>query len=88
MANLTISDLFLDGDFCEQLTKEELEMNIFGGAAGAGSISAAEYSQKGDVVEETAVTASVAVSDSRPFRIDLAYSFEPQLSVAAGVSFI
>lgn len=88
MANLTISDLFLDGDFFEQLTKEELEMNVFGGATAAGSVSAAEYSQKGNAVEETAVTASVAVSDRRPFRINLAHSFEPQLSVAAGVSFI
>ena len=86
--NLTISDLFLDGDFCEQLTKEELEMNVFGGATAAGSVSAAEYYRRGNLVGETAVTASVAASDPRPFRIDLTYSFEPRLSVAARVSFI
>lgn len=88
MANLNIRDLSFDEDF-EQLTKEELELiNIYGGAAGAGSVSAARYSQRGDVVEETAVTATAATSDRRPFRIDLSYSFEPRLSAAAGVSFL
>ena len=87
MANLTISDLLLDGDFCEQLSKEELDKNVFGGSTGAGSVSAALYSEKGNVVQETAVTATVAASDPRPFRIDLRYSFEPRLFVAAGVSF-
>ena len=86
MANLIIADLFQDGDFCEQLT--ELQMNVVGGATGAGSVSAGRYSQQGDVVEEEAVTATVATSDSRPFRIGLNYSFEPQLSVGAGVFYI
>jgi hypothetical protein len=85
MAKLIISDLFLDGDFCEQLTKEELEQNVFGGATGAGSVSAGRYSQNGGVVQEDAVTATVASSGSQPFRIDLSYSFEPRLSVSAGV---
>lgn len=88
MANLTISDLFLDGDFCEQLTSEELEMNVVGGATAAGSVSAGKYYQNGDVVEETAVTATAAISDPRPFTIDLKYSSEPQLFVSAGVSYI
>ncbi len=88
MANFIITNLFQDGDFCEQLTPEELQMNIVGGATGAGSVSAGRYSQQGDVVEAEAVSASVATSDSRPFRIDLNYSFEPRLSVGAGVSYI
>jgi hypothetical protein len=87
MANLNITDLFIEGDFFEQLTKEELELDVYGGAAGAGSVSAARYSQRGDVVDETAVTATVATSDRRPFKINLSYSFEPRLSAAAGVSF-
>ena len=87
MANLKITNLFDDGDFFEQLPPEELESNIFGGATGAGSVSAARYSQQGDAVDETAVTATVATSDRRPFKIDLSYSFEPQLSAAARVSF-
>lgn len=87
MTNRTISDLFLDGDFFEQLTKEELEMDICGAGAGAGSVSAAKYSQKdNNVVEEVAVTASVAASDRKPFTIYTKYSFEP-LFVDAGVSF-
>ena len=89
MANLNITDLSLDEDFEQLLTKEELELiNIYGGAAGAGSVSAARYSQRGDVVEETAVTATAATSDRRPFKIDLSYSFKPRLSAAAGVSFL
>ncbi len=88
MANLIIADLFQDGDFFEQLTPEELQTNIVGGATGAGSVSAGRYSQQGDVVEEEAVTATVATSDSRPFRIGLNYSFEPRLSVGAGVFYI
>ena len=88
MANLNITDLFIEGDFFEQLTEEELELNVYGGAAGAGSVSAARYSQRGDVVEETAVTATAATSDRRPFKIDLSYSFKPRLSAAAGVSFL
>ena len=88
MSNLMITDLIQDGDFLEQLTPEELQMNVFGGATAAGSVSAGQYSQQGDVVVETAVSASVATSDSRPFRIYLNYSFEPRLSVGAGVSYI
>lgn len=84
MSNLTISDLILDGDFFEQLTKEDLEMNVFGGATGAGSISAAQYSQKDN--NESAVTATVAASSPRPFKINLGYSFTP-LFVTAGVYF-
>lgn len=86
MTTLTIADLFPDKDYLRQLTKEE-EVNIFGGATGAGSVSAAQYSERGDVIQEEAVTATVAVSDRRPFEIDLTYSFEP-LVAAAGVSFI
>jgi hypothetical protein len=85
MANLIICDLCLDGDFCEELTTEELEQKVFGGATGAGSVSAGIYYQKGNVVDEQAVTATVASSDSKPFKIDLSYSFEPRLSVSAGV---
>ncbi|MGB5633903.1 MAG: hypothetical protein WBM44_11705 [Waterburya sp.] len=88
MAKLIIADLFQNGDFFEQLTKEELQMNVVGGATAAGSISAGQYSQKGDVVGTTAVTATVATSDPRPFRIDLEYSFKPRLYVAARVSYI
>lgn len=88
MANLIIADLFQDGDFFEQLTPEELQINVVGGATGAGSVSAGRYSQQGGVVIEEAVTATVATSDSRPFRIGLNYSFEPRLSVAAGVFYI
>ena len=36
MANLIIADLFQDGDFFEQLTPEELQMNVVGGATGQG----------------------------------------------------
>lgn len=87
MSNLTISDLIRDGDFFEQLTTEDLEMSVFGGATGAGSVSAAKYSQKNNfVVEEEAVTATVAASSRRPFNIYLGYSFEP-LSATAGVVF-
>ncbi len=85
MANLIISDLLLVGDFCEPLTKEELQLNVFGGGTGAGSVSAGRYYQKGGVIEQNAVTATVASSDSQPFKIDLSYSFEPRLSVAARV---
>jgi hypothetical protein len=84
MARLVIADLFLDGDFCEELTKEELKQNVFGGATGAGSVSAGRYSDIGGVIQEDVVTATVATSDSRPFKIDLSYSFEPRLSVSAG----
>ena len=87
MSNLKITNLFDDGDFFEQLPLEELEANIFGGATGAGSVSAARYQQQGSDVNETAVTATVATSDRRPFTIDLSYSFEPRLSAAARVSF-
>lgn len=86
MANLTISDLFSDQDYLRQLTQEE-KMKVAGGATAAGSISAAKYSERGDVVQEEAVTAAVATSDRRPFRINFAYSFEP-LFVSAGTSFI
>jgi hypothetical protein len=85
MAKLIIADLFLDGDFCEELTKDELELNVVGGATGAGSVSAGQYSKKNGVVKENAVTAAVASSDSRPFKISLSYSFEPRLSVSAKV---
>jgi hypothetical protein len=85
MANFVISDLFLDGDFCEPLTQEELESNVFGGATGAGSVSAGEFYQKDGVIKENAVTATVASSSSQPFKIGLSYSFEPRLSVSAGV---
>lgn len=85
MANLIIADLFSDGDFYEELTKEELEVNIFGGATGAGSVSAGQYSEQGGVIQEDAVTAAVASSDSQPFKINLSYSFKPRLSVSAGV---
>lgn len=85
MASLVIADLFLDGDFCEELTKKELKQNVFGGATGAGSVSAGQYSEKDGVIKEDAVTATVASSDSQPFTIELSYSFKPQLSVAAGV---
>ena len=85
MASLAISDLFIDGDFCEHLT-EELTENIIGGAVGSGSISAGRYLEKGDVIKEEAVTASVASSSSRPFEIGLSYTFEPRLSVSAWVS--
>jgi hypothetical protein len=84
MASLVIADLFLDGDFCEELTSGQLEQNVCGGATGAGSVSAGQYSEKGGVIQEDAVTATVASSDSQPFKIELSYSFEPQLSVAAG----
>jgi hypothetical protein len=84
MASLVIADLFLDGDFCKELTREELEQNVFGGATGAGSVSAGKYSEKDGVIQEDAVTATVASSDSQPFKIELSYSFEPQLSVSAG----
>ncbi len=86
MTNLTITDLFSGEDYLRQLTKEE-EMNVFGGATAAGSISAAKYSEQGDVVQEEAVTAAVAKSDRRPFKINFAYSFTP-LFVSAGVSYI
>ena len=85
MAGLIIADLLIDGEHLRSLTKDE-EKNTIGGATGAGSISAARYSQRGDIVEEEAVTASVATSDRRPFDIDLVYSYEP-LFVSAGVSF-
>lgn len=86
MTNLIIADLLPGEGYLRQLTKEE-EINVSGGATGAGSISAAKYSERGDVVQEEAVTASVAASDRRPFKIDLTHSFEP-LFVGAGVSFI
>lgn len=85
MASLVIADLFLDGDFCEELTSSQLEQDVFGGATGAGSVSAGQYSEKGGVIQEDAVTATVASSDSQPFEIDLSYSFEPRLSVTAEV---
>ena len=84
MANLT-SDLTMDGGYFELLTDKELESELYGGATGAGSVSAGRYFQEGDVVEETAVTSTVATSRSQPFKIDLLYSFEPQLSVGARV---
>jgi hypothetical protein len=85
MARLVIADLFLDGDFCEELTSSQLEQNVCGGATGTGSVSAGQYSEQGGVIQEDAVTATVASSDSQPFKIDLSYSFEPRLSVSAGV---
>jgi hypothetical protein len=85
MARLVIADLFLDGDFCEELTSGQVEQNVCGGATGAGSVSAGQYSEKGGVIQEDAVTATVASSDSQPFEIDLSYSFKPRLSVSAGV---
>ena len=88
MTNLKITDLFSDGDFFEQLTPEELKLNICGGATGAGSVSAGQYLQRGNVVEETAVSATVATSDRRPFKIDLSYSFEPRLTASARTYFI
>lgn len=85
MANLTC-DLFLDGDFFELLTDKELEQNIFGGAVGAGSVSAGQYVEKnGVVLEETALTSTVASSRRQPFTIELSYSFAPRLSVSARV---
>ncbi|MEM7594993.1 MAG: hypothetical protein AAF383_26430 [Cyanobacteria bacterium P01_A01_bin.83] len=84
MANLT-SDLIMDGSYFELLTNEKLESDLYGGATGAGSVSAGRYFQEGDVVEETAVTSTVATSRSQPFTIDLLYSFEPRLSVSARV---
>lgn len=86
MTNLT-TDLLQDGDFFEELTLEELDNHLAGGATAAGSVSAGQYSQTDGVVTEDALTAAVAVSDDRPFQINLAYSFEPRLSVAARVYF-
>lgn len=88
MANLKITDLFSDGDFFEQLPPAELESNVFGGATGAGSVSAGHYSQQGNIVNETAVSATVATSDRRPFKIELSYSFEPRLTASARVYLI
>ena len=84
MANLT-SELLSDGDFFELMTEKELKTNIYGGAVGAGSVSAGRYFEQGDFVDETAVTATVASSRSQPFRIELSYSFESRLSVSARV---
>jgi hypothetical protein len=85
MTKLIISDLFLSGDFCEELTNKKLEANVFGGATGAGSVSAGQYIEKDGKVQEEAVTATVASNSRQPFKIDLAYSFEPRLSVRARV---
>ena len=84
MANLIISNLFTDGDFCNELTAEELKADIIGGGVTTGSISAGIYSEKGNDVKEEAVTAAVASSGPRPSRVRLSYSFKP-LYVAAWV---
>lgn len=84
MANLVIKDLIADGNFCEQLTEEA--QNIVGGGTGAGSVSAGRFYQKNGVEDATALTATAASSDRRPFTISLSYSFEPRLSVSARVS--
>lgn len=83
---LTITDLFAEGNFCEQLTDKELAANVAGRGVGAGSVSAGRYLEQGGYVAiEEAVTATVASSSRRPFSIDLGYTFEPRLSVRAGV---
>ena len=84
MTNLTITDLFPSEDYLRQLTKEE-EIKVIGGATAAGSISAAKYSERGEVIQEEAVSAAVSTSDRRGIKIEFAYSFHP-LFVSAKAS--
>jgi len=86
MASFAISDLCQEVDFFEELTPEELQKTVLGGAAAAGSVTAARYSEIGGKTQATAASASVAISNNKPNskpKIDLNYSFGPRLSVSA-----
>lgn len=86
MASFAISDLCQEVDFFEELTPEELQKTVLGGAAAAGSVTAARYSKIGGKTQATAASASAAISSNEPNskpRVELDYSFRPQLSVSA-----